>query len=280
MKYQSEHGFIHPVLSPESDHYPDGQFSTALIRPEDDGGDIRIILDFTVQEPALQQLISDGKARCVAMLYCRATLHQQTLEAKEGSTQIDAKVSPELLRDAIELHPLLVATETISLDTRTADPFYHGTSPTVLEGEPLAADRGWHFSLDVDSLPLGSIFQFIPEPETTGPMLIEIDPQQTYINIRINAEQFKEMNIIRQQGLTVPSVFSAALVGAIQRVREMDPDEATIIPGWVDTLRKQSNHHGIDIEGDEPFVVAQTLLGDPFASLMKFQMQSVEEQPE
>ena len=280
MKYQSEHGFTHPVLSPESDHYPDGLFSTTLLKPEDDGGNIRIVIDFTVQEPTLQQLISDCKARCVAMLYCRATLHQQTLEAKGGSTQIEVKISPELLRDAIELHPLVVATETLTLDTSTTDPFYHGTSPTVSEGEPLAADRGWHFNLDVDSLPLGSIFQFIPEPETTGPMQIEIDPQQTYINIRVNAEQFKEMNITRQQGLTVPSVFSAALVGAIQRVRKMDPDEPTIIPGWVDTLRKQSSKHGVDIENDEPFVVAQTLLGDPFASLKKFQMQNVEEQPE
>ena len=280
MKYQSEHGFIHPVLSPESDHYPDGQFSTTLLKPEDHGGDIRIVIDFTIQEPTLQHLISDGKARCVAMLYCRATMHQQTLESKQGSTQIDTKISTELLRDAVELHPVLVATETLELDTSTADPFYHGTSPTVSEGEPLAADRGWHFHLDVDSLPLGSIFQFIPEPETAGPMQIEMDPQQTYINIRVNAEQFKEMNITRQQGLTVPSVFSAALVRAIQRVREIDPDEPTIIPGWVDTLRKQSSKYGIDIESDEPFVVAQTLLGDPFARLTEFQMQSIEEQPE
>ena len=280
MKYQSEHGFTHPVLSPESDHYPNGQFSTALRKPEDTDGGIRIIVDFTVQEPTLEQLISDGKARCEAMLYCRATLHQQTLQAEGRNTRIDATVSPEMLRDAIELHPLIVATETITLNTNTADPFYHGTNPTVLEGEPLATDRGWHFNLDVDSLPLGSIFQFIPEPETTGPMQIEIDPHLPYINIRVNSEQFKEMNITRQQGLTVPSVFSAALVRAIQRVQEIEPDETPIVPGWVDTIRKQADKHGIDLKGEDPFVAAQTLLGDPFASLTKFQMQSIEEQPE
>jgi hypothetical protein len=280
MKYQSEHGFTHPVLSPESDHYPNGQFSTALRKPEDTDGGIRIIVDFTVQEPTLEQLISDGKARCEAMLYCRATLHQQTLQAEARNTRIDATVSPEMLRDAIELHPLIVATETITLNTNTADPFYHGTNPTVLEGEPLATDRGWHFNLDVDSLPLGSIFQFMPEPETTGPMQIEIDPHLPYINIRVNSEQFKEMNITRQQGLTVPSVFSAALVRAIQRVQKIEPDETPIVPGWVDTIRKQADKHGIDLEGDDPFVAAQTLLGDPFASLTKFQMQSIEEQPE
>ena len=84
------------------------------------------------------------------------------------------------------------------------------------KASPWQTDRGWHFNLDVDSLPLGSIFQFMPEPETTGPMQIEIDPHLPYINIRVNSEQFKEMNITRQQGLTVPSVFSAALVRAIQ----------------------------------------------------------------
>ena len=184
------------------------------------------------------------------------------------------------MRDAIELHPLVIATETITLDTSTADHFYHGTAPTVSEGEPLATDRGWHFNLDVDSLPLGSIFQFIPEPETTGPMQIEIDLHQTYINIRVNAKQFKEMNITRQQGLTVPSVFSAALVRAIHRVQEIEPDETPIIPGWVDTIRKQADKNGIDLTGHDPFVAAQTLLGNPFASLTKFQMQAIEEQPE
>lgn len=280
MKYQSEHGFTHPVLSPESDHYPNGQFSTVFRKPEDADGKVRIIIDFMVREPTLEQLISDGKARCTAMLYCRATLHQHTFQAEDRSTRIDAAIVPEMLRDAIELHPLVVATETITLNTNTADPFYHGTTPTVLEGEPLAADRGWHFNLDVDSLPLGSIFQFIPDRETTGPMQIEIDPTQTYINIRVNAEQFKEMNITRQQGLTVPSVFSAALVRAIQSVQEIEPDVTLIVPGWVDTIKKQADKHSIDLTGDDPFVVAQTLLGDPFATLTKFQMQSIEEQPE
>ena len=280
MKYQSEHGFTYPVLSPESDHYPSGGFSTSLRKPEDSDGNIRIVVDFTVREPTLERLISDGKARCVAMLYCRATLHQQTLQAPEGCTQIDTTVFPEMLRDAIELHPLLIATETITLNTDTADTFYHGTNPTVLEGGPLAADRGWHFNLDVDSLPLGSIFQFIPEPETTGPMPIEIDPNQTYINIRVNADQFQEMNIIRQQGLTVPSVFSAALVSAIRHVRDMNQDEPTIAPGWVDTIRKQADQNGIDLDGGDPFMIAQTLLRDPFAELTKFQMPSSEEQPE
>ncbi len=281
MKYQSEHGFTHPVLSPESDHYPDGQFSTTLSKPEPADGNIRIILDFQLQEPTLEHLVSDGKAFCVAMLYCRATLHQQTLRARSGDTQIDATVSAESLRDAIELHPLIVAAETIALDTSTSDAFFAGTEPVVQEGEPLATDRGWHFSLDVDTLPLGSIFQFIPKPDLTGPMQIELDPAKTYVNIRVNAGQLQEMNIARQQGLTIPSVFSAALVQAVHQVREITPDEQVITPGWVDTIRKQAAKYGIDITADDvPFLAAQTLLRDPFANLSKFQIATTEEQSE
>ena len=281
MKYQSEHGFTHPVLSPESDHYPNGQFTTTLSKPEPTDASIRIILDFQLQEPTLEQLVSDGKARCVAMLYCRATLHQQTLMAHSGDTQIDATISAELLRDAIELHPLIVAAETTELDTSTSDDFYRDITPIVQEGEPLAADRGWHFSLDVDTLPLGSIFQFNPDPGLTGPMQIELDPDKTYVDIRVNASQFQEMNITRQQGLTIPSVFSAALVQAVQRVSEIGPDALVIIPGWVDTIRKQSAKYSIDLYSDDvAFSAAQTLLGDPFANLPKFQMATTEEQPE
>lgn len=281
MKYQSEHGFTHPVLSPESDHYPNGQFTTTLSKPEPTDASIRIILDFQLQEPTLEQLVSDGKARCVAMLYCRATLYQQTLLAHNGDMQIDATISAELLRDAIELHPLIVAAETTELDTSTSDDFYRDITPVVQEGEPLASDRGWHFSLDVDTLPLGSIFQFNPDPSLTGPMQIELDPAKTYVDIRVNSSQLQEMNITQQQRLTIPSVFSAALVQAIQRVHGIDPDEPVIIPGWVDTIRKQAAKHGIDLNADDvAFSAAQTLLGDPFANLPKFQMATTEEQPE
>ena len=282
MKYQSEHGFTHPVLSPESDHYPNGRFTTKLSRPQALDGNIRIVLDFLLEESYLEQLVSDGKARCVAMLYCRATLHQQTLSAGNGETHIDAIVSAEMLRDAIELHPLIVVAETVTLDTATADTFYHGVVPVVQEGEPLATDRGWHFGLDVDTLPLGSIFQFNPVPDLKGPMQIELDPARPYVSIRVNAVQFQRMNITRQQGLTIPSVFSAALVQAVQQVCAIDPDEPAIIPGWVDTIRKQAEKHGINLsqDGDDPFFVSQTLLGDPFASLPQFQLPSAEEQPE
>ena len=282
MKYQSEHGFTHPVLSPESDHYPNGQFITKLSRPEPADGSVRIVLDFLLQETYLERLVSEGKARCVAMLYCRATLHQQTLQAGEAETRIDTPISAEFLRDAVELHPLIVATEAITLDTTTADAFYHSATPIVQEGEPLATDRGWHFSLDVDTLPLGSIFQFNPDPDLTGPMQIELDPAQTYVNIRVNATQFQQMSITRQQGLTIPSVFSAALVQAIQQARGIAPDEQVIIPGWVDTIRKQAAKYAVDLsaDGDDPFYVAQALLRDPFASLTKFQMPSTEEQTE
>lgn len=282
MKYQSEHGFTHPVLSPESDHYPNGRFTTKLSRPQALDGNIRIVLDFLLEESYLEQLVSDGKARCVAMLYCRATLHQQTLSAGNGETHIDAVVSAEMLRDAIELHPLIIAAETVTLDTATADTFYHGTAPVVQEGEPLATDRGWHFGLDVGTLPLGSIFQFNPELDLKGPMQIELDPDRPYISIRVNSAQFQQMNITRQQRLTIPSVFSAALVYAVQEVRAIDPDEPPITPGWVDTIRKQAEKHGINLsqDGDDPFFAAQTLLGDPFASLPQFQLPSAEEQPE
>ena len=174
-----------------------------------------------------------------------------------------------------------MATETVELDTTTADAFYQGTAPVVEEGEPLATDRGWHFSLDVDTMPLGSIFQFNPEPELTGPMQIELDPSKTYVNIRVNAAQFQKMNITRQQGLTIPTVFTAALVEAIQQVRTISPDEQVISPGWVDTIRKQLSKQGIDITNDDnPFYIAQRLLGDPFHNLTKFQIPEVEEQQE
>ena len=282
MKYQSEHGFTHPVLSPESDHYLDGHFATILHHRLPVDGNVPINLDFQIEEPTLEGLVKDGKAQCVAMLYCRATLHQQTFKAEIGSHHIAALVSTELLRDAIEVYPLLVATQAIELDTSSVAHFYRDATLVVQEGEPLATDRGWHFSLDSDAMPLDSIFTFEPVPALTGPMEIVTELNKTYIAIRVNADQFQKMNITRQQGLTIPTVFSAALVKAIVEVQQMTEDDEVIIPGWVDTIRKQSKKHKIDLSSEvtDPFMAAQVLLGNPFADLTKYQVREVEEQPE
>ena len=282
MRYQSEHGFIHPVLSPESDHYPNGQFTTKLLKPDAKDGNIQVILEFNLQEPTLEKLIEEGAARCVAMLYCRATLHQQTLRAHNHNMHINTTISTTFLRDAIEIHPLIVAAKTTEIDTSTADPFYQNTKPTAQEGEPLATDRTWHFNLDVDTLPIGSIFQFKPEPELMGPMKIEIAPEETYINIHLNAGDLQELNIAQQQGLTIPSIISAALVQAVHEIQELDPNDQFIIPGWVDTIRKQSEKTNIDLNkgGTNPFEAAQTLLSNPFQNLPKFQIPDAAEQVE
>ena len=113
-------------------------------------------------------------------------------------------------------------------------------------------------------------------------MQISADPSETYINIRVNATEFHEMNITRQQKLTIPSVFSAALVQAIHHVQELSDDEQVIIPGWVDSIRKEANKHHVDLslDGSNPFEAAQRLLGNPFQILPQFQMQNAEEQME
>lgn len=282
MRYQSEHGFTHPVASSESDHYPEGRFSTKLHKPAFKDGKVEIVLDFELEEPYLEELIRERRARYTAMLYCRATLHQQTLASPFGAKQISASINTDLLRDTVEIHPLLVATDTIKLNTDSANPFYHGYTPVVGEGQPLAADKTWHFSMTVDSLPFNSIFQFIPDPDLKGPMKIEMDPSEPYVKIRVNHAEFKEMNINRQQKLTIPSIFSAALVEVIHHIQEMASDEPHIIPGWVDTIKRTAAKTNINLgpEGVNPFEGAQALLNEPFKDLPKFQMFNVEEQEE
>ena len=283
MKYQSEHGFMHPVLNPESDHYPNGKLRTKVLKPRRDNGRIFTTVEFDIEEPTLERLIAEERAVCIAMLYCRATLHQQTFRAEHGALTIEGSTDSDLLRDAVEIHPLVVANETIEeLNTSTADPFYQDTKFRIYEGEPLATDRGWHFSLNVDSLPLQSIFQFIPDQKLTGPSRIETDPNQTYIGIRINAGQFQKLNITRQQGLTIPSIFNSALVEAIHSILDLDPDEQIIVPGWVDTIRKQAAAHNVEVTKQDanPFELAQILLRNPFQNLPNFQIKEAEDQSE
>ncbi len=280
MKYQSEFGFTYPVLSPESDHYPGGSISTEFREPAWINDELRFNLTFIIQEPTLEKLIIDHKARCTAMLYCRATLYQQTFTAPEGSLEINARINAQWLRDAVELHPLIVAAETIALDTTNAHPFYQGTAPTITEGDPIAADLGWHFSVNVASLPVGSIFQFIPVEKSEKTMEIEVEPNNPYINIRVNDQELQKMEVTRQQGLSVPSVLSAALVTAIHAIRNPETDEEPPSPGWVDTIKKQSEKLSIDLNYEDPFVTAQKLLGNPFTDLREFLRRNSEDDEE
>ncbi len=272
-------GFTHPVLTPESDHYPNGEFNTYLEIINTQQDELRFKLTFDIRETTLEKLLAENKARCIAMLYCPDTLYQENLKAEKGTTIINGVIRNGNIRNNIELHPNLIAAEQIILDPVSAHPFYRNTKPILNEGEPLAQDVTHRFHVNAKPLNIGSIFEYRPRSKEE-PVICEADPENPLIKIHINDREYREMQASIRNKLTIPTVINTALLTAIYKIREEKIESAEISPGWVDTIIKLAERHSIDLQESEPEKTSQILLNNPFNDLNRYQLRNREGDPE
>ena len=157
VKYEPKRNYTYPVLRPWSDDYNDAEMRTS-VEASVVGQDIRVTVDFEVSEPAIMHQVDAGNAQCVAMLYCRDTLHRQMLAAPTGLFKLECDVPSQLLVNDVELHPAIVTRSGLNHSTRTAHDEYRGNPVQIGKLQPLATAHTWRFQVNPSHMPTKSIF--------------------------------------------------------------------------------------------------------------------------
>ena len=278
MKYNSRRNYLHPVLRPFSDDYPQGSLKTT-VRTDLADRNMNVSVTFELLEPSIQDQVEKGEALCVAMLYCGSTLYREMLRAGTGSTVAETSIPTDMLRGDVEVHPSIVAMNHLDHPSSTTHEEYRAESLPIAQWNPLATDQTWRFQVNPTAHPTKGIFnREIDEDLADGEFDIKCNPAEKYINITANASTTSDFKKLSERH-SLPTVYLGALVEALAEVKEMDGETRVDEDGWVNCIRNNLNRLGIDIgyqdqQGSHTlFHAAQMLLNKPFHSFLNLTVQ-------
>ena len=272
MRYNPNAYVDYPILRPHSSDYPKGHISTRLVQTREDNN-LRIRLEFEIDEPTILKQIEKGDATCCAFLYCSNTCYSEMLRADQGSTAISSLTPLSRLKGRVELNPSVIAVDDLVLRTDTAHSEYKRESMPVQVRKQLAMDEPWHFAVGLVG-PIESVFQLQQsepdDPLEDGEFDFQIDPAARYIVIRANPDTYQALQKVRERGqksLTSASVYLSALTAALGDLAD-EPEDSELAEGWAATVRALIQEQGIQwrvICSDG--LAAQKLMRKPLAAL-------------
>ncbi len=281
MKYNPQRNYLHPVLRPFSDDYPEGSLKTTM-RTDSTDSSVNVSVTFEVLEPSIQDQITKGDALCVAMLYCGSTLYREMLQARTGSFTAEKSIRTDLLRGDVEVHPSIVAMNYLEHPSGTTHQEYGAGPVSIAQWSPLATDQTWRFQVDPTTRPAKSIFnREIDKSLAAGEFDIKCDTAEKYINITANAATMSEFKRLSEHH-TLPTVYLSALVEALAEVRDVETETSVDEDGWVNCIRNNLKRLNIDIGHQDQqgshtlFRAAQMLLSKPFHPFLNSTVQEEE----
>ena len=276
MKYNPRRNYLHPVLRPYSNDYPEGELETKL--SIDPGTDyVTIAVDFRVNEPSIQEQIERGGAVCAAMLYCGPTLYREMIRAGKGSNRAETDVPTSMLRGEVLVHPAIFATTELAYQASTAHEEYRGLDIEIGQWNPMAVDRYWQFQVMPADKSTKGIFNLqMNNSLPDGEFDIECSPNEKYVSITANEQtRAKLKQLGAQEHDSLSTVYMSALTCALAEVKYMGDEETVHDDGWVHCIRNNMKRLNIDIGNDEDdgqhtlFRAAQQLLHRPFEPFME-----------
>ena len=272
MRYNPNAYVDYPILRPHSSDYPKGNISTRLIQTREDDN-LRIRLEFEIDEPAIVKQVEKGDATCCAFLYCSNTCYSEMLRAGQGTTVISALTPLSRLKGRVELNPSVITIDDLVLRTDTAHSEYEQEPIPVQVRKQLAMDEPWHFAVGLVG-PIESVFQLQQsEPDGSledGEFDFQIDPAARYIVIRAKPSTYQDFQKSRERGqksLTSVSVYLSALIAALGDLED-EPDDSELAEGWAATVRALIQEQGIQWRITcSDALTAQRLMKKPLAAL-------------
>ncbi|SOC41452.1 hypothetical protein [Ureibacillus acetophenoni] len=181
MKFNNS--FPYPVLSVENDDYIGSKFETT-VEAQKTFGQLYINLNCNLQDSKIASLINEGKAKYALHVECPQTSFRKIYQSEE--TKIVAAIPENLLRGKIDVHPFILANETIEGYTNPKlNDFYNGTSITYEKGNILALGEAVEVTLfeeDLESQNLPSIVT-IRRSESAKELVVYLNSPQIIIEL-------------------------------------------------------------------------------------------------
>lgn len=272
MKYERRRSYTYPVLCPHNDDYVEGVLHTRMETPEihPETNQLSACVEFLQIESTIENLVLSEKAKCACMLYCKKTLFRRAYQSRGVEANlVDIYAPANELVDIVEIHPFIVARETIEISHENLHPEYKGLTFRIQPGRPIAFDQTWRFRCQPPVAPIRSIFELDTDPNLADNEF-DVNLEDRYIRILANEatrSNFDARKNVRSS--TLPSIYLSALMEALIELKyRRDPDsESSKL--WETSILTSMNALNLDIgneeiDGNSIFEIAQKLLYLPF----------------
>lgn len=286
--------YPHPVLNEYAKDFIDSNFSINISSHGDDGINISLEIEYTLNCKGIVQLLGSGKAKIICRVTCFRTSFRRVFDMNiEGKTWLS--IPKRDVTDTLDIKAMIVATAAYNdykLSEFNSDYFGNETF-SLRKGDIIANEPGI-------KIKLSSVF----EKNVAGIVLVETNPKIDKIKINYASAEETDPSLINYIVITLPdneyrkyaelrtkkyfkngidrflqsSLILPAITEAIAKLREeelYDNDEHYKGTIWADSIFEALRKNGIDDLSEcseSNFELANKLLGnvvgDSFINLM------------
>ena len=276
MKYSAKRNYTHPVLRPYAMDYGQTESFEATLGPpvvNTENETLVVSLYYDVSVASVSETVQAGDAVCAAMVYCSKTLHRETLRAEPGQFELTGEIDLGSLDGQVEIHPVIAA-------TRDFEPVLHGKHAEygeaellIRNGQPLAMDQAWFFTLDAKELESTESIFFIRQNHDLEPGYVQVDadPGMRYIDVSADANTYSKLQKIRlgNPDDAIVSLWLGPIMEALTVLLKEEIDGEIDDPSaWMVALRARLSYYDLlPLEGKSIFQVAQRIFDYPYGRL-------------
>lgn len=265
MQFDSLRAFPYPVLRPDVDDYTSGRFEVAVeFAVSEDARSVEASVDVELTVEEVQQEIFAGRAKYAVVFACRDTYYRLTHFSDEDEFVVDF---PEgALRGMVEAYPFVVSQAEIPDFSSPAINTEFGPGPFSYEkGAVLAVDEPKAIYVDRDVFqPLGSLFQLVRDDSVDG-YEWQVWPTDEKVQIAVGSHLKERLDAVRNnrkfKAVLMNSIYFGAVMQCISYLKE---DEENANKKWGGVIKQRCEDEGIDLDGEDEYLVAQRLMNTPF----------------
>jgi len=273
MQFDTNRAFPYPVLRTDVDDYTKGQFQTAIIFEEVDGGaNIEMDVFSSMNVPEIKAEIEKGNAEYLYLLACRDTFTRYSVSTKD--TKFKRKFAAGHLRGQVKVYKVISVKKPIKgFSCKSINKEFGGGSFDFEPGEILAYDSPTVVYLEPESFkPIVSIFEIAPN-DSLDKYDLQFFTQDDRIKIEMSP-YFKERvgrarNDHTRMAVLFNSIYFHAVVDALDKLRaepEGDQRWKKVILHRLNDIDKTVE----DLELEGLFNIANELLNKPLSRIDEF----------
>lgn len=271
MKYDEYKAFPYPVLRLNSDDYLDCDFQTT-VNFSTEKQMILVDVSFAISSPEILEQVELGNAEFVAMVSCRDTYFQHMIRTNERKTQASFAMGD--LKGAVVVNPYVIVKNQIKNYTSPdINPEFGIEAFIFNEGDVLAQDQAEFFYFDQESFkPITSLFDFVyRDNQPDGEWGIDFDSDHIQIVLSKKTKETIDnarASNFKNKVILMNSIYFSAVMQAVQKIQH--PDKAYEDKKWAKVFEKNAHNKNCNLENDDAYVIAQTLLQYPLKRMNEY----------